>query len=66
MGLKFIGATDLSVFLNALQADQALTNEFAFDNRGESSAATMPIGAYLHQLDKFVIRGRTSAGVAMY
>ena len=60
MGLKFIGATDLAGFLNAFQAAQGLTDEFAFDFSGEDSSQTLPIGTYLHGLDKYVTRGRTS------
>lgn len=60
MGLKFIGATDLATFLNELQAEQVLAEEFAFDNRGASSAVTMPLGLYLHGLDKYVHTGRTA------
>ncbi len=64
MGLKFIGATDLAAFMNALQVEQGLVEEWAFAFNGEDSSQTLPIGAYLHQLDKFVIKGRTSDGVA--
>ena len=63
MGLKFIGATDLAAFMNAVQADQSLAEEFAFDNRGTSSAVVMPLGCYLHDLDKYIHKGRTSLGV---
>ncbi len=63
MGLKFIGATDLAAFMNAVQADQSLPEEFAFDNQGTSSSVLMPIGCYLHDLDKYIHKGRTSVGV---
>jgi len=63
VGLKFIGATDLAAFLNAIQASQSLGREFAFSNDGIDSSKFMPIGTYMHGTDKYLHKGRTSGGV---
>ena len=63
MGLKFLGATDLAVFLNALQTDQGLSFEWLFTNEGADSSKFMPMGCYLHGFDKYIGKGRIADGV---
>ena len=63
MGLKFIGSTDLAAFLNAIQASQSLGREFLFTNEGVDSSKFMPIGTYIHDIDKYLHKGHSAGGV---
>ncbi len=62
MGLKFIGSTDLAAFLNAIQASQSLGREFLFTNEGVDSSKFMPIGTYIHDIDKYLHKGHSAGG----